>query len=226
LHATYNESITRDLNVIEAVNREQPLNGLVWFIDHAETISNENLQRIKKLGGGIAIQHRMAYQGEAFLRRYGREAAWDAPPVRQIIDAGVPLALGTDGTRVASYNPWIALYWITTGKTIGGAQVMDPAKTVDRLTALRLITTGGYTLLQQDATKGRLQPGYAADLVILTKDYFTVPAGEIESIQSLLTIVDGKIVYGAGPYQHVAPAALPIIPSWSPVYFYGGYQPR
>src|SRR5690606_17591261 len=102
LHATYNESIDRVLNVIEAVNQETPLDGLVWFFDHAETVSEENLQRIKALGGGIAIQHRMAYQGESFIQRYGKNAALNAPPIKRILELGLPTGLGTDGTRVAS----------------------------------------------------------------------------------------------------------------------------
>jgi predicted amidohydrolase YtcJ len=223
LHATYNESITRDLDVIEAVNKETPLNGLVWFIDHAETISDENLQRIKALGGGIAIQHRMAYQGENFIHRYGKKAALAAPPVKRMLALGLPVGLGTDGTRVASYNPWIALYWISTGKTIGGVQVMAKENVLDRTTALKLITSGGYSLIKEQA-KGKIQKGYYADLVILDKDYFTVQDEVIKTISSKLTIVDGKIVYGDKDYNSVAPSSLPVIPTWSPVKFFGGYQ--
>jgi predicted amidohydrolase YtcJ len=224
LHATYNESITRDLNVIEEVNRETPLKGLVWFIDHAETISEQNLQRIKALGGGIAVQHRMAYQGESFMRRYGRKAAETAPPVKRMLELGIPVGLGTDGTRVASYNPWVALYWAVTGKTIGGAQVMAKENTLDRLTALRLLTTGGYSLIKEEESKGRISKGCYADLVILSNDYFSVADGEIPSITSRLTIVDGKPVYGADEYARLAPAPLKAIPAWSPVNYYGGYQ--
>lgn len=225
LHATYNESITRDLNVIEQVNKETPLNGLVWFIDHAETISEENLQRIKALGGGIAIQHRMAYQGESFIHRYGKKAALAAPPVKRMLELGLPVGLGTDGTRVASYNPWIALYWITSGKTIGGVQVMAKENVVDRVTALKLMTAGGYSLIKEQS-KGKIKKKYYADLIILNKDYFTVQDEEIKTISSKLTIVDGKIVYGDKDYNSVAPASLPVIPVWSPVKFFGGYQQK
>jgi predicted amidohydrolase YtcJ len=223
LHATYNESITRFLQVIEAVNKETPLNGLVWFIDHAETISEENMQRIKQLGGGIAIQHRMAYQGESFIHRYGKKAALASPPIKKMLELGLPVGLGTDGTRVASYNPWIALYWIITGKTIGGTQVMAKSNTLDRTTALKLITSGGYDLIKEQS-KGKIQKGYFADLVILDKDYLTVDEQEVKAIVSKLTIVDGKVVYGDKDYADVAPAALPIIPAWSPVKHFGGYQ--
>lgn len=223
IHATYNESISRDLDVIEQVNKETPLNGLVWFFDHAETISEDNMKRIKALGGGIAIQHRMAFQGESFIRRYGKKAALAAPPVKKMLEMGLPVGLGTDGTRVATYNPWISLYWVTTGKTVGGTQVMAKENTVDRKTALELYTYRGYDLIKE-ANKGKIAKDYFADLIILDKDYFTVSDEEVKSIVSKLTIVDGKVVYGDKDYQTVSPAALPVIPAWSPVKYYGGYQ--
>ena len=225
LHATYNESITRDLNVIEEVNKETPLNGLLWFFDHAETVSEENLKRIKALGGGIAIQHRMAYQGENFIKRYGKKAALTAPPVKKILEMNVSVALGTDGTRVASYNPWVALYWITTGKTIGGASVMAKENTLDRTTALKLYSFNGYQLIKEQ-DKGKIQTGYVADLLILSDDYFSVDEEKILSITSQLTIVDGKIVYGDGEFKNIAPAKVNAIPAWSPVNYYGGYQTK
>jgi predicted amidohydrolase YtcJ len=225
IHATYNESITRFLNVIEEVNQETPLNGLVWFIDHAETVSEDNMKRIKALGGGIAIQHRMAYQGESFIHRYGKKAALASPPVKKMLEMEIPVGLGTDGTRVASYNPWVALYWITTGKTLGGTQVMAKENVLDRKTALSLSTFGGYELIK-DNEKGKIKKGYFADLTILDRDYFSVSEEEIKDINSKLTIVDGKVVYGDDTYKNVAPASLPVIPEWSPVKYYGGYQTK
>ncbi len=225
IHATYNESITRFLNVIEEVNRETPLNGLVWFIDHAETVSEENMKRIKTMGGGIAVQHRMAYQGESFIHRYGKKAALASPPVKKMLEMGIPVGLGTDGTRVASYNPWVALYWITSGKTLGGTQVMAKENALDRKTALSLSTFGGYELIK-DYEKGKIKEGYFADLTILDRDYFIVNEEEIKDITSKLTIVDGKVVYGDETYKHVAPASLPVLPEWSPVKYYGGYQTK
>jgi predicted amidohydrolase YtcJ len=226
IHATYNESISRDLDVIEAVNKETPLNGLVWFIDHAETITEENMKRVKALGGGFAIQHRMAYQGESFIHRYGKDAASAAPPVRKMLEIGLPVGLGTDGTRVASYNLWVALYWITTGKTIGGNQVMAKENTIDRLTALKLATSGGYSLIKEQHRKGKIQQGYFADLAILSKDYFTVEDEEIKTISSDLTIVDGKVVWAANMFSKEAPIQPKALPLWSPVNYYGGYQEK
>ncbi len=96
LHATYDETITRALDVYEQVNRDMPLEGLHWFFDHAETISEQSMDRIAALGGGIAVQHRMAYQGEFFVERYGARAAENTPPVARMLEKGIHVAAGTD----------------------------------------------------------------------------------------------------------------------------------
>jgi predicted amidohydrolase YtcJ len=224
LHATYNESITRFLNVIEEVNRATPLNNLPWLFDHGETVSEDNLRRIKLLGGGFSIQDRMAFQGESFVARYGKEAALNAPPVKKMIDIGIKVGAGTDGTRVSSYNPWLTLYWLITGKTVGGKELMAMENKVDRLTALKLFTNGSASLINQDKSRGMLKPGFLADFVILNEDYLTVDAEKIKTLSSVLTVLNGKVVYGAEAFQDLAPQIQKAIPSWSPVNYYGGYQ--
>ena len=123
LHATYNESIERFLNVFEKVNRDIPFNGLHWFFDHAETITDRNIDRTVALGGGIAIQHRMAFQGEYFVDRYGADAAKRTPPIRRMLQLGAKVGAGTDATRVASFNPYVSLYWLVSGRTVGGLKL-------------------------------------------------------------------------------------------------------
>lgn len=226
LHATYNETITRFLNVIEEVNKENPLNGLKWFFDHAETVSEKNLLRIKSMGGGIATQHRMAYQGESFIARYGRKAAETAPPIRKMLDLGIPVGGGTDGTRVASYNPWVAIYWLVSGKSIGGTKVSSDNNLVDRITALKIYTQGSASLVNQQNEKGKIAAGYLADLVLLNQDILSVDESRIESTQSVLTVLNGKVVYAADIYEKLAPAKIIAQPAWSPVNYFGGYQYR
>lgn len=225
LHATYNETIERALNVYEQVNREVPLNGLHWFFDHAETISERNIERIRALGGGIAVQHRMAYQGEYFIDRYGKEQVKRTPPIKRMLELGVPVGAGTDATRVASYNPWVSLYWLVTGRTIGGTQMYDDTNRLERAEALRLWTVGSSWFSTEDGKKGALAPGQLADLSVLSADYFSVPEEQIKAIESVLTIVDGKVVYAAEEFAPLGPAPLPVSPDWSPVKHYGGYAP-
>lgn len=223
LHATYNESISRFLDIFEAINREVPFNGLRWFFDHAETITLRNLERVRALGGGIAIQDRMAFQGEYFRARYGPETAAQSPPFKRMLELGVPVGAGTDATRVASYNPWVALSWLVSGRTIGGLQLYPEANRLDRLTALKLYTVGSSWFSGEDEKKGMIAPGQLADLAVLSADYFSVAEEEIEGIESLLTMVGGKTVYGTGEFNRLAPPPLPISPDWSPIGHYGGY---
>src|SRR6266513_2280396 len=142
LHATYNETIERALNVYEQVNREIPFNGLHWFFDHCETVTDHNIERVKALGGGIAVQNRMAFQGEYFVQRYGAQQAKRTPPIRRMLEIGVPVGAGTDATRVSSYNPFLSLYWLITGKTIGGLSLYPSENRFDREQALKLYTLG------------------------------------------------------------------------------------
>jgi len=222
LHATYDESIGRFLDVFEAVNREVPFSGLRWFFDHAETITPQNLERVQALGGGIAIQDRMAFQGEYFRQRYGRETTEHAPPFRKMLKMGIPVGAGTDATRVASYNPWVSLYWLVSGKSVGGLQLYPEGNRADRLTALRLYTEGSSWFSGEEGKKGKLLPGQFADLAVLSADYFTVPEAGIKSIESVLTMVGGRIVHGSEEFGNLAPPPLPVSPSWSPVGSFGG----
>ena len=226
LHATYNETITRALNVFEKVNHDFPIDKLNWFFDHAETIDDRNIERIARLGGGIAVQHRMAYQGEYFVARYGAKAAERTPPVRRMMDMGVRVGAGTDATRVASYNPWVSLSWLVTGKTLGGLSLYPAANRLDRDAALRLWTEANSWFSAETGKKGQIKSGQLADLVVLSDDYFSVPGDAIQDITSVLTLLGGNPVYGDAEFKDLAPPLPPPMPDWSPVRSYGGYQPR
>jgi predicted amidohydrolase YtcJ len=223
MHATYEQTITRALDVFEKVDKEVPLSGLHWFFDHGETISPRSIDRVKALGGGIAVQHRMAYQGEDFLKRYGKEMAAEAPPVKRILAAGVPIGAGTDATRVASYNPWVSLSWLVTGRTLGGAAIHPKENRLDRTTALRLWTVGNTWFSNEEGRKGAVKAGQYADLAVLSADYMTVPEEQIRNLVSVLTMVDGKVVHGDGAFAKLAPPLPAPSPDWSPVKTFGGY---
>jgi hypothetical protein len=216
LHATYDESIRRFLTVLERVHRDVPLTGLRWFFDHAETISDASIERVAALGGGIAVQHRMAFQGEYFVERYGSEAAQRTPPVRRMLELGVPVGGGTDATRVASHNPWVSLAWLTSGRTLGGTALYPEANRLSRAEALRVWTRGSAWFSGEEAHKGAIAPGLLADLAVLDRDYFSVPEPEIKAIESLLTVTGGRVVHGSGAFAALAPELPPASPGWSP----------
>jgi predicted amidohydrolase YtcJ len=223
IHATYNESITRMLDVFEKVFKDTNYKAR-WCIDHAETITPQSIERIKALGGGIAVQDRIAFAGELFAQRYGQDAATHAPPLRRLLDAGIPVGAGTDATRVSSHNPWLSLYWMVSGKTIGGTELASPENRLTREEALRLYTVGSAWFSGEEKVKGRIAPGQFADFAILSGDYLTVPEEQIKKIESLLTVTNGRIVYAAGNFSALDPADLPPVqPEWSPVAKFGGY---
>ncbi|MEV5149297.1 amidohydrolase [Streptomyces sp. NPDC052727] len=225
LHATYDETIRRDLAVFEKLAAEGLFPaGNRWLLDHAETVSAESLDRVAALGGAMSVQNRLYFQGEAFLRRYGPGAAADAPPIRAMLDRGLTVAAGTDATRVSTYNPWVALHWLVSGRDIGDLVLRSPGNRVDRETALRMFTVAGAELTGEEQVKGVLRPGCYADLAVLSDDYFTVPEPEIAHIESLLTVTGGRIVYAAREYEGLDEELPPVTPAWSPVAHFGGYQ--
>ncbi|MFZ2135836.1 MAG: amidohydrolase [Xanthobacteraceae bacterium] len=224
LHATYEETIARALDVFERVNRDIPLAGLNWFFDHAETITDRSMDRIAALGGGIAVQHRMAYQGEYFVERYGAAAAEATPPIAKMLQKGLPVSGGTDATRVASYNPWVSLAWLATGKTVAGLQLYPRRNCLDRETALRMWTENVTWFSNEEGKKGRVQVGQLADLIVPDRDYFSCAEDEIADITSDLTVVGGKVVYAGGDFAaYDKDAPPPAMPDWSPVRNFGGY---
>ncbi|EUC19964.1 UNVERIFIED_ORG: hypothetical protein BDU10_8350 [Burkholderia sp. CF145] len=224
MHATYDETISRALDVFEKVNRDIPLDGIHWFFDHAETISERSMDRIAALGGGVAVQHRMAYQGEYFVERYGAAAAEATPPIARMLEKGVRTSAGTDATRVASYNPWVSLAWLVTGKTVGGLRLYPQRNRLDRDTALRMWTEKVTWFSNEEGKKGQIAVGQLADLIVPDRDFFTCAEDEIASTVSDLTIVGGRIVYGGAAFAHLDDSAPPpAMPDWSPVRRFGGF---
>ncbi|HEX8876698.1 MAG TPA: amidohydrolase [Phycisphaerales bacterium] len=222
-HATYDETVTRHLDVLERVHRDTPINDLHWICDHAESLSDANIDRIAAMNGGVAVQNRIAFQEQAFLERYGPQAAAEAPPIRRIMKAGVPVGAGTDMSRVSSYNPWACLRWLVTGKGEGGSTLLSPRTRIDRDTALRIWCDNAWFSREQNR-KGRLAPGLLADFALLSEDYFAVDEDRIADLESVLTVVGGTIVYAAAEHAHRDPFLPDLDPRWSPVRHYTSWR--
>ena len=224
LYATYDESIARALAVYEQVHEEVPIDKLHWFFDHAETISDKSIERVQKLGGGIAIQNRMAFQGEYFLDRYGKEQTHRTPPISKILAADIPVGMGTDATRVSSYNPWLCIYWLTTGRTVGGTVLYENDNILSREKALELYTKGSAWFSNEANMKGSFLPDYFADFVVLSKDFFQITDEEIKEIYSLMTVVGGEVVHACEHFANYNSPLPPVSPDWSPIRHYGAYS--
>lgn len=188
-----------------------------------ETISDNSIERVRKLGGGIAIQNRMAFQGEYFLDRYGKEQILRSPPINKILAAGIPVGMGTDGTRVSSYNPWLCLYWLVSGKTVGGTKIYDDSNIISREKAIELYTKGSAWFSNEQDKKGSFIANQLADFAVLSKDFFQVPEEEIKDMFSVMTVVGGTIVHASDEFASMNPPLPEVSPDWSPIKRFGTY---
>ena len=200
MHWHNDRSVGQLLDIFERVDRETPMRDLRWAIAHLNDASAATLQRMKALGVGWAMQDALYFDGERFQKEKGAEAARRAPPIKTALRLGVKVGAGTDAHRVASYNPFVALRWMLDGKTVGGTALRGPEETPTREEALRMYTLGSAWFAHDEDRRGSLVVGKLADLAVLSKDYMKVPVAEIGRIESLLTMVGGRIVYAADPY--------------------------
>lgn len=224
MHISYNENITPFLDALEKLNEKTPLGGLRWSLEHAETISPTNIARVKALGGGIALDPKMALHGDGFIKTHGREMALATPRLRHLVDSGIPLAMTTDAFRAATFNPWVGISWMVSGKSVSGSEVLAKDNRLSRAEALNLFTSGPAWFMNAEAEMGMIAAGHLADFALLDRDYFTVPEGEIKHISSVLTVMGGRVVFGAKDYDALAPSLPEVLPAWSPVKYFGGYH--
>ena len=194
VHAQLRGSIEGFLAAMEAINKEKPIRGLRWTFSHLDQAQPQDMERMKRLNVYAQIHSRPTIQGGLMFKVHG-DLTYDMPPLRMIQDSGVPWGLGSDATAVTPSNPFYTLWWAVTGKMIGGKQVLK--QTITREEALIAHTRSNAPFLFQEANLGSLTPGKYADLLVLDRDYLTVPSDEIKDIKPVLTMVGGKIVYGS-----------------------------
>lgn len=223
MHASFDFTAQRILGVVEKVHKEVPIDKLRWGLEHCEGMTARTLDRLKAMGGSLGLQNRMSLDGEAYVAKWGKEAAEDAPGFGRIKSLGVPFALGTDGNRAASHNPWVGVQWLVTGKTVSGLRHAADRNLMSREEALRAYSAAGAWMSNEEDKKGTLSVGKWADLAVLAEDYLTVPEDRISQMSAVLTMTGGKVVYAAGKYASLAPAALKVSPDWLPINSYPGY---
>ena len=198
MHWNNDASVDHLLTLYEQLNREAPIQDLRWSIAHLGDASVRNLARMKALGMGWTVQDSLYFSGDAQRTM---------PPMMTGKKLGVPIGGGTDAHRVASYNPFTSLQWMLDGKTVGGVALRGLDERPGREDALRFYTIGSAWFSKDEGKRGSLEVGKLADLAVLSKDYMTVPIEEVGTIESLLTMVGGKVVYGAGSYRQLEDAS-------------------
>ncbi len=193
-HVEMQAAIDAFLDQHEAVNRIHPIKGLRWTFSHVDQVSEAQLERMKRLGMGAQVHSRPLIQG-ALMHKVHGDRAWDMPPFRRVQDSGIHWGLGSDATAVTTSNPFYTLSFAVTGEMIGGRKVNR--QTISREEALIAHTRSNAWFLFEEGNIGSLTAGRYADLLVLDRDYLTVPEREIKDIKPLLTMVGGKVVYEA-----------------------------
>ena len=201
VHWNNDRSVHHLLDVFERVNREVPIAPLRWSIAHLHDASDASLQRMKALGVGWLMQDGLYFAATSYIAERGEAQMQRSPPIVSALRLGLPLGGGTDANRVMIENPFVSLRWMLDGLTVDGVETREKSEIPSREQALRIYTEGSAWFAHDENQRGRLMPGMFADLAVLSDDYFTVPISDIAKIKSLLTMVDGRIVYGAGPFS-------------------------
>ena len=205
VHAILDSSATRILDAFEVVAADHDLESLRFSLHHVECISDDNLERVARLGIGLAIQGRMAQKAATAASRWGEAALRRAPPLGAIRRLGIPYGAGTDGTRSASYNPWLTIWWLVTG----GVADRGPRRADEHLLsvaeALRAYTSGSAWFSFEEHRRGTLSPGMLADIAVLSEDPFAIDVDAIPHLRADLTIVGGRVAFASSSFAGLAP---------------------
>jgi predicted amidohydrolase YtcJ len=205
VHWNNDRSVHHLLDVLERVNREVPIAKLRWSIAHLHDASDASLQRMKALGVGWLMQDGLYFSAPSYIAERGPAQMRRTPPIVSALRLALPVGGGTDANRVMIPNPFVSLRWMLDGQTVDGIATRGPEEIPSREEALRLYTEGSAWFAHDESRRGRLLPGMLADLAVLNEDYFSVPLLRIAQIESLMTLVGGKIVYAAGPFSNLEP---------------------
>jgi predicted amidohydrolase YtcJ len=204
IHWNPERSVDKLLTLLERLNAETPIAGLRWWIDHLYDASDRSLARMKALGVAWGVQDSLYFNAATFKKMFGVAVAQRSPPVKNALAMGLMVGAGTDAHRVSNYNPFVSLRWFINGKTIDATEAIGETQHPSRAEALRMYTLNSAWFAHADDKRGSLEPGKYADLAVLTKDYMSVADEEIGSIESVLTLLGGRVVYAAEPYAQLA----------------------
>jgi predicted amidohydrolase YtcJ len=198
MHAIFDATISDILDIWESVHADIGLPRTSFA--HAEPISSASLERVKALGVGVAIQDRMIWRMADSAALWGSDVAAEAPPLRDILDLGIPLGAGTDATVVAEIDPWRSIWWLVTGESVDGAPPRAERHRLSRAEALTAYTSGSAWFSLDEHERGTLAPGMLADMAVLTTDVFD-PAESLLGVGADLTLVGGRVVHAAGGFS-------------------------
>ena len=202
-HWMNDRSVGKLLDVLDRVNAQTPIAELRWSIAHLHDATLPTLERMKTLGVGWLFQNALYFRGGAFVRQRGQEAARVSPPIVSALNMGLKVAAGTDAHRVMSFHPFVALQWMLDGRSVDGQRTRDASEIPSREQVLSAYTRGSAWFANDERERGSLAVGKLADFAVLSDDYLSVPVERIGALRSLMTVVGGRVVYAAAPFEDV-----------------------
>jgi predicted amidohydrolase YtcJ len=188
VHSLSATDFRTEITGFEAVNAQFPIGDLRWVVAHVPFITEEYVNRLKALGGGLSLT------GWRYL---AGTPTGNGPPFRMIVDNGIRAGMSSDGMQIAPMNPWLHMYYATTGRNALG-QLINDGQQITRQEVLRLYTRDNGWFLREEDDLGTIEPGKLGDLVVLSGDYFSVPDEGLKDLRSVMTVVGGEIVHDAG----------------------------
>ncbi len=208
VHWNNDRSAHHLLDVLARVDRAVPIRALRWSVAHLHDATEPTLARLQALGVGWLMQDGLYFAAPSFLAERG-SAINRAPAIKTALRLGLPVGGGTDANRVMDDNPFVSLQWMIDGRTVDGLPTRGAAERITREEALRLYTAGSAWFSFDETRRGTLEPGRLADLAVLDRDYLTIPEAEIGRLTAVLTMVGGRIVHAAPPFDSLPPAGVP-----------------
>ena len=196
VHAVLNSTLGKILDAFEIVEKETGmLSSLGFSIVHADEATRDNLERMQRLGVGVMVQDRLILKGADYVEHWGPEATAKAPPIHTMRELGITIGGGTDATRANWFSPWASIWWLVTGGTLNGEGVRAEEHRLSVEDALRAYTRDSAWFTGESASRGRIVPGYHADLCVPTEDPFSIDPEQLRHVRSSLTVVGGRITH-------------------------------
>ncbi|NBS26025.1 MAG: hypothetical protein EBS81_06925 [Gammaproteobacteria bacterium] len=194
-HTIWEDEIERYLSIMERVAAEIPIRELRWSLEHIFEITPNQIERLKAIGVSVRVQ-------DHDILRNGSTGWNPGPPLKTLLESGIRMGAGTDSGVVGPLNPWLALYFMVTGKHMGG-ELIIPGEQISRLDALRLYTAENAWFLGEEDSLGSIETGKLADLVVLDRPFLEIAEDELRDVAPLLTLIDGKVAYATGAFSNL-----------------------
>lgn len=201
MHLIHPQNTDLVIDLWSQIHTEIPIDGLRWAIVHGESVRADHTERLASMGAGVIAEAVLRMGGDEVLEIWGEDRAAFAPNIRSLRESGVRVAVGSDGLRAATYNPFATLQWLVTGTSLTGTQIWHRDNVLDRKEALALLTREAAWFSFEENSRGRIQPGYLADIAVLTDDYFSIDASAMPSLRSYLTLVGGEVVWDGSDHD-------------------------